>query len=195
MDPQLLDPPTDFASERLFMRAYRPEDSVLYYRMIHENRDHLYEFLPSNLEAMQNEAEAEAFIRWLNSEWQQRNLFLFSVWEKSSGSYTGETYLANPDWHVPSIELGYFLVQASTGKGFATEAARATLRIAFEHLQVSRVDLQCRADNEASQRVAERCGFRLEGRQRLRHRMKSGALVDRLWYGLLRSEWQDGSIK
>jgi RimJ/RimL family protein N-acetyltransferase len=104
----------------------------------------------------------------------------------------GEIYLANPDWHVPSLELGYFVVRASTGKGFATEAARATLHYAFDHMQVSRVDLQCRSDNEASQRVAGRCGFRLEGCQRLRHCKKDGMLVDRLWYGLLRSEWQAG---
>jgi RimJ/RimL family protein N-acetyltransferase len=194
MDPQRLDPPTEFASERLSLRAYRPGDGARYFRMIGENWEHLYEFLPPVLEAMQSEADAEAFIRWLNSEWRQRNLFVFGAWEKASGGYTGETYLANPDWHVPSIELGYFVVQASAGKGFATEAARAAIRYAFEHLRVGRVELQCRADNAASQRVAERCGFRLEGRQRLRHRKKSGALVDRLWYGLLRDEWQDGSV-
>ena len=193
MNFHALDIPSKFSTKRLFLRAYRPGDAAIYFRMIRENRDHLYEFLPANLETMQNEAGAEAFIGWLNSEWKQRNLFLFGVWEKISGNYTGETYLANPDWHVPSVELGYFVVQSSIGKGFATEAARATLRYAFDQLQVSRVDLQCRADNEASQRVAERCGFRLEGCQRLRHRMKSGALVDRLWYGLLRSEWRDDS--
>jgi len=144
---------------------------------------------------MQDEADAEAVIRWLDEEWQQRRLFLFGVWEKTPGTYIGETYLANPDWHVPSLELGYFVVQTLTGKGFATEAARLMLRYAFEHLAVSRVDLQCRADNLASQRVAERCGFRLEGRQWLRHRKKNGELVDRLWYGLLRSEWQDPPVK
>jgi RimJ/RimL family protein N-acetyltransferase len=195
MDPYQLDPPTQCASDRLVLRAYRPDDAALYFRVIRENWDHLYEFLPSNLETMQDAAGAEAFIRWLETEWQQRNLFLFGVWEKATGSYAGETYLANPDWHVPSLELGYFVVQAATGKGFATEAARATIRYAFEHLQVSRLDLQCRADNGASQRVAERCGFRLEGCQRLRHRRKDGFLVDRLWYGLLRSEWQDTAIQ
>ena len=191
MDPQQLDPPSEFASERLSMRTYRPGDSALYFRMIRENREHLLEFMPPIVAAMQNEADAEAFIRWLNSEWQKRNLFIFGVWEKASGLYAGETYLGNPDWHVPSLELGYFVVQASTGKGFATEAARAMLRYAFEHLRAGRVDLQCRADNQASQRVAERCGFRLEGRQRLRDRKKGGALVDRLWYGVLRAEWAE----
>ncbi len=189
MDPQIFDLPTEFSSQRLTLRAYHPGDAAMYFRMGRENWDHLYEFLPAILETMQAEADAEAAIRWQNSEWQQRNLFIFGLWEKATGSYIGETYLANADWHVPSIELGYFLVRNATGQGYATEAARATLHYAFEHLQVSRVDLQVRADNIASQRVAERCGFRLEGRQRLRHRMKSGLLVDRLWYGLLRSEW------
>ena len=69
------------------------------------------------------------------------------------------------------------------------------LRCAFDCLNVSRVDLQCRADNTASQRVAERLGFRQEGRQRLRHRKKDGKLVDRLWYGLLREEWEGESEK
>ena len=34
-----------------------------------------------------------------------------------------------------------------------------------------------------------RLGFRLEGCQRLRHRKKDGSLVDRLWYGLLREDF------
>jgi RimJ/RimL family protein N-acetyltransferase len=100
-------------------------------------------------------------------------------------------YLANADWHVPCIELGYFVVRASTGKGMATEAARATIGFAFEHLWVTRIELQCAADNTASIRVAERCGFQYEGRLRQRHRKKAGEVVDRLWYGLLHSEWRN----
>ncbi len=191
MDPYKLNPPTEFTSERLLLRAYRPSDASQYFRAIRKNWDHLHEFMPEAMETAQSEADFEAFIRWQNDGWQQRNLFIFGIWEKATGGYVGETYLANADWHVPSIELGYFLVQAATGQGFATEAAHAALRYAFEQLHVDRLDLQCRVDNLASQRVAERCGFRLEGRQRLRHRKKSGEVVDRLWYGLLRSEWLD----
>jgi RimJ/RimL family protein N-acetyltransferase len=61
---------------------------------------------------------------------------------------------------------------------------------AFSHLGVERIDLQCTADNVASARIAERLGFQLEGHQRQRHRKRDGELVDRLWYGLLRSEWE-----
>lgn len=122
MTPPPSNLPTEFETERLFLRAYQPEDAALYFRMVRENWDHLYEFLPENVQAMKSEEDAEAILRWLNSEWQQGNLFLFGLWEKATGCYVGETYLANPDWHVPSIELGYFLVQVATGQGYATEA-------------------------------------------------------------------------
>lgn len=189
MDPILLDVPTEILTERLALRSYRPGDGALYYQMVQENRDHLYEFLPIHVLALQNAEEAEVVMRKLAAEWQLRNLFLFGMWEKASGVYVGETYLANADWDVPCIELGYFLVKASTGKGYASEAARAVIQFAFEHLKVTRIELQVAAGNTASARVAERCGFKLEGRLRQRQHRKDGSVVDRLWYGLLRSEW------
>lgn len=187
---QWLDIPTEFSSERLYLRRYRPEeDSAVYFQMLQANRDHLREFMPPMMEAVQNDADAENVLHQLAGEWQSHNLFIFGIWEKDSKSYVGEAYLANPDWHVPCIELGYFLVKDKTGRGYATEAAQATIQFAFEQLNVSRVELQCAADNKASQRVAERCGFTLEGRQRQRQHKKDGTLVDRLWYGLLRHDY------
>jgi RimJ/RimL family protein N-acetyltransferase len=192
MNPILLDLPTELTTARLLLRCYRPGDGAMYWQMLRANREHLYEFLPPNLLALSNEEEAEVVIRRLTADWQLRQLFIFGVWEKASGSYAGETYLANADWHVPCIELGYFLVKAFTGKGIATEMARATIAFAFEQLRVARVELHCAATNEASMKVAERCGFRLEGQQRRRHHLKDGRVVDRLWYGLLHSEWANG---
>lgn len=188
MDPIHLTPPPEFSSPRLTMRHYLLQDAGMYLRMVRENWEHLYEFLPENVEKAQNEADIEAVFRWLDTEREKKNIFVWGIWEKTTGQYVGEVYLANADWHVPSIELGYFLVKAATGKGYATEAARTAIQIAFEDLHVIRVDLQVRSDNPASQRVAEGCGFRYEGCQRLRHRKKSGELVDRLWYGLLKEQ-------
>jgi len=161
----------------------------MYFQAVRANWEHLYEFLPPKLIAWQSEAEAEIRIRELIAEWQLRRLFIFGVWEQRTGAYVGETYLANADWQVPCIELGYFLLQASTGRGFATEAARGTIQFAFDHLKVGRIELQCAADNPASMNVATRCGFQKEGCLRQRHHKKDGKLVDRLWYGLLASEW------
>jgi RimJ/RimL family protein N-acetyltransferase len=145
--------------------------------------------MPEELRGMETEADGERQIQWMLRGWQNRELFIFSAWDRATSSYVGETYLANPDWHVPSLELGYFVVTTQTGRGLAAEAGAAVVDVAFEHFGVERIDLQCMADNVASAHVAERIGFRLEGRQRRRHRKRDGELVDRLWYGLLRSEW------
>ena len=191
MNPLLLDLPIKFSSDRLLLRCYRPGDGAMYFQMLRTNWDHLYEFLPPSLMAVQSEEDAEIVFRRQMADWNLRNLFIFGVWEKATGTYVGESYLANADWDVPRIEVGYFIVKASTVKGCATEAARATIRFAFEHLKVLRVELRCATDNKASIRVAEHCGFVHEGRFRQNHRKKDGTVVDMLWYGMLLSEWQN----
>ncbi len=190
LDPQQLTLPREFSTQRLCFRCYRPGDGATYHQMLQENWEHLYEFMPQSHLEIGSAEDAEAVLRRLAAEWSSRTLFIFGVWDNASGAYVGESYLANPHWEVPRIEVGYFIVQACTGRGYATEAAQSMVRYAFTEIGVERVDLQCRADNAASQRVAERCGFTLEGRSRRQHRMKSGALVDVLWYGLLRDEWE-----
>jgi RimJ/RimL family protein N-acetyltransferase len=191
MDPLLLDIPTEFSSERLIFRPYRLDDGSMYFEMLCANWEHLYEFMPQNLVDVKSAQDVEEVFRWHQAEWNARHLFIFGVWEKETGFYVGESYLANADWNVPHIEIGYFIVQASTRRGFATEAARATARFAFDHLGVVRVELQCTADNVGSIKVAEKCGFVYEGRFRERHRKKTGLLVDVIWYGMLLSDWKN----
>ena len=193
MNPLLLDIPTEFSSGRLLFRPYRPTEGSMYFEMLRANWDHLYEFMPQNLMDVESAQDTEEVFRWHQTEWNSRHLFIFGVWEKETRTYVGESYLANADWHVPRIEVGYFIVKGKTRKGFATEAARATVRFAFDHLGVVRVELQCTADNVGSIRVAEKCGFVYEGRFREWHRKKTGSLVDVLWYGMLLSDWQDAS--
>lgn len=189
MIPDLPDPLTlELTTSRLLLRAYRSGDGTAYVRMYHENAEHLREFMPDELREMATEHEAEGQIRRMTRQWRAGKLFVFGAWEREGGGYVGETYLANADWAVPCIELGYFVVASQTGRGYAVESGRAVVRFAFERLAVSRVELYCASDNAASARVAERIGFTLEGRQRLRHRKRDGTLVDRLWYGLLRAE-------
>jgi len=182
--------PIEISSTRLLLRPYRPGEGRLYVDMYRENGAHLMEFMPEELRGMKTEADGERQIQRMLHAWQDRELFIFGAWDTETGLYVGEAYLANPDWTVPSLELGYFVVATQTGRGFATEAGAAVVAVAFEQFSVERIDLQCQADNVASARVAERLGFRLEGRQRQRDRKRDGDLVDRLWYGLLRAEWE-----
>lgn len=170
MNTPLHDLPIEFTSERLRLRLYRPSDSAMYYQMLRSNAEHLYEFLPPFLINLHGEEEIQIWFERQHAEWNARTLFIFGAWDKVTGMYVGESYLANPDWDVPRIEVGYFLVREFTGKGYATESANAAIRYAFEQMQVLRIDLRCAADNTASMQVAKRCGFTQEGCFRQHHR-------------------------
>lgn len=59
-------------------------------------------------------------------------------------------------------EIGYHIGEAYTGNGYAAEAVGTFLAPVMERLGISRIAGVCRADNAASRRVLEKCGFVLE---------------------------------
>jgi [ribosomal protein S5]-alanine N-acetyltransferase len=60
-------------------------------------------------------------------------------------------------------EAGYMVAPAARGRGLATTALRLASRWAVRDVGIARVHLTTHVDNPASQRVAERAGFRREG--------------------------------
>ena len=83
--------------------------------------------------------------------------------------------------------IGYWLAPEARGRGAATHAVRLLARWAFAELGLARLELTCGPDNEASQHVAERCGFSGEGLLRS-HVPFKGARRDSVIYGLLPGE-------
>ena len=56
-------------------------------------------------------------------------------------------------------EIGYHIGGAFTGRGYATEAVRAFLQVMLPALGIDRIYGVCLAENRASLRVLEKCGF------------------------------------
>jgi RimJ/RimL family protein N-acetyltransferase len=83
--------------------------------------------------------------------------------------------------------VGYWLAPEARGRGGATHAVRLLARWAFAELGLARLELTCSPDNEASQHVAERCGFSREGLLRS-HVPFKGARRDSVIYSLLPGE-------
>ncbi len=73
-----------------------------------------------------------------------------------NGEYVGYVQLVpiEEGW-----EIGYHTVAAHTGQGYASEAVRAFLPEMMERLNLSSVFGVCDAENAASIRVLEKCGF------------------------------------
>lgn len=62
--------------------------------------------------------------------------------------------------------LGYEVLPAMWGQGFASEAVLEVVRFGHVALALRRIEAWTHPDNNASQRVLEKAGFVYEGRQR-----------------------------
>jgi RimJ/RimL family protein N-acetyltransferase len=87
-------------------------------------------------------------------------------------------------------ELGWSLRPEETGKGLATEAVEAVLRICFEDLDLRRVTASCFTANAASYRLMERVGMRREAHTVKDSLHTSGEWMDGYSYALLAAEWR-----
>lgn len=75
--------------------------------------------------------------------------------------------------HGEDVELGYWIARSHWGQGFATEAARAVLRLAIA-LGHRRIVAGHFVDNPASGRVLAKAGFQRTGEPVLRYSLARG---------------------
>lgn len=79
------------------------------------------------------------------------------------GAFLGFAAAVDIDREGLTVELGYMVAPAARGRGVAAEALRLLTDWAFAELGALRIELRISADNEASKRVARRCGYVPEG--------------------------------
>jgi RimJ/RimL family protein N-acetyltransferase len=111
-------------------------------------------------------ADAEAYIRRRAAEWQRDERYSWAVCEPTTGEMLGEVELAELDLCHGSAEVACWALPAARGRGMTTTAISAVLRFGFNGLGLHRLTYAWAEGNVASGRVAQKCGFRIEGRQR-----------------------------
>jgi RimJ/RimL family protein N-acetyltransferase len=87
--------------------------------------------------------------------------------------------------------MGYWVAEAARGRGTCTRALRLLSRHALEQRKLQRLELITDPDNVASQRVAEKVGFRREGVLRAHLRHPDGRIRDSVMYSLLPGELRE----
>jgi RimJ/RimL family protein N-acetyltransferase len=118
--------------------------------------------------------------------WAMTGYSMFSVVEKSTGLWMGRIGPWVPDgW--PGLEVGWGLIPAAQGKGYAVEAATATIDWVFDHLGWDDVIHCIDPDNAPSQKVAARLGSVNRGRCKLPTPFEE--MVIDAW-GQTRDEWR-----
>jgi len=116
-------------------------------------------------------------------------LHLLSVLDNQVVGCVGATIRSNHK----TVEIGYWVVKEARGQNVAFRSALLLCKYLFEHTDTLRIDLKAAVENTASNRVAQKLGFTLEGTLRqsvLLSKVGSSPAkhVDMNLYGLLRGE-------
>lgn len=186
-DPLLVDVPSQIETERLLLRPHRTGDGAILHEALAESIDELRRFLwflPWVSEA-QTPASAEIRCRRAEAAFIARSDLPYLMFEKSSGRLVGSVGLHRTDWQLPKTEVGYWVRRSAVGRGYVSEGVQALVDWALERLGAVRVELVTDEANLASRRVAERCGFRLEGVLRHQLRAPDGTLRNSCVYARL----------
>lgn len=136
-------------------------------------------------------SRAERFITACRQMAEEGTGARLAVDRASDGAFIGWCSLSRSRWNLDhrSASLGYCFDAAVWGHGFATEAAGALLRWAFDTLDLNRVQAKTDTRNVASARVLEKLGFVREGTLR-QDCIVNGEVSDSWVYGLIRRDWR-----
>jgi RimJ/RimL family protein N-acetyltransferase len=87
----------------------------------------------------------------------------FAIVDEADGEFLGIAVVPRIDRVARTAELGYVVAPSARGRGVASEALRLMTEWAFGELGMERLELLISVENEASKRVAARCGYVREG--------------------------------
>jgi RimJ/RimL family protein N-acetyltransferase len=147
---------SEFCTPRLLLRHWREEDREPFAAMGADPA--VMEHFP----ALMSRSDSDVFVDRIGALLEQRGWGLWAVEESSTGRFLGFTGLNEPGFEapfMPAVEVGWRLRRDAWGQGYATEAARGALDVAFDDLELDGLVSFTATTNTRSMAVMERIGM------------------------------------
>ena len=179
---------SELKTERLLLRQWVGQDLPVFAEL---NSDpEAMEFFPALLSREESSAVAEKCQSLIS----ERGWGFWAVELKSSGEFIGFVGLHIPKSNLPfspCVEIGWRLLKKYWGKGYATEAAQASLVYAFNTLNLNEVVSFTTVSNRRSRSVMQRLGLS-NTHQNFEHPDldKGHPLSEHVLYKITKQAWQ-----
>lgn len=176
-------------TDRLILRNWREEDRPAFFEM---NADpEVMRFF----ERTRSRAEADAVLDRFVREIDRDGYGFWAMELREIGQVIGFTGLRDIGFDAsftPALEIGWRLLTAHWGKGYASEAARASLAYGFEQLGLAEIVSFAVRENWPSRRVMERIGMRREPQYDFDHPdvTPGSPLAWHAFYRLTAADWR-----
>lgn len=144
---------------RLRLRPFSLDDVDAYYERISSDAD-VMRYLPGGKPRLR--ADSQWVVGYFMRHAELHGFGVWAVEDKATASLIGHAGLE----YIPSaddVEVAYTLAKAYWGRGYATEAARASLQYGFETIDLPEIYGLAFPANEASQKVMRKLGMEYLG--------------------------------
>jgi RimJ/RimL family protein N-acetyltransferase len=121
------------------------------------------------------EEMARGFLARVQQRWGEGASYTFAIADRESDELLGLIEI-RPDSGTRS-DVGYWVAPHARGRGAATDALRAIVEWTRREHGTGTIELVTHLDNEASQRVAEKAGFRRLGTIDREERFRDGSTM------------------
>ncbi len=173
----LIDIPMPITTPRLILRPAMPGDGDAMHEAKVETWDMLNRWMMPWAKEIGTAEDSEAVVRNAYAQFILREDLMmigFRCEDKIPVVYSG---LHRFNWSIRKFEIGYWVRKSAQGQGYATEAANALTRYAFDGLKAKRVQIFHADGNDGSRRVIEKLGFEKEAVRRFDTELPNGEIV------------------
>ncbi len=148
-------------TERLLLRELLPADDSGIFEL--DSDPEVQKYLGNN--PIKHVEEARSAIAFIRQQYLENGIGRWAVIEKETNSFVGWAGLKfvreKINNHINYHNVGYRLIKKYWGKGYATEAAKASLAYGFDELKLKDIYAMADVNNDASRRVLEKVGLTL----------------------------------
>jgi len=169
-------------NEHIELKSIQLRDAPEIFNVIDSERETLRRWLPF-IDATLTVADTEQYIQSIESSPLSSRDLVFAI--RYQGAFAGLVGLKNRDANNKRAEIGYWLSKAFQKKGLVTESIKSLIRLAFEKMDIHRIQIKCAVNNIQSKNIPRRLNFILEGTERDGELLVDGVYTDLEVYSIL----------
>jgi len=148
--------------ETIKLEQLQPDQADRLFELTDKNREYLGEFLYW-IPFVKTVDDSRKHIEETLEKRAENTAYSYGI--EYNGEVVGDISLRNLNDPQKSPEIGYWISPDYAGKGLTTKSVQALTRLGLEALGLDKIIIRANSQNIASNKVAEKAGYKLIGRE------------------------------
>lgn len=174
-------------NNNITLKSLEANDAKDIFHIIDTQRAYLGEWLPF-VDFTKRLNDSEAFVKSVVEAPQDKFEHVFSI--RKNDQFIGLIGFKSTDKINAKTEIGYWISQDYQKQGIVTESVKRICALAFQELQMNRIQIKCAVGNLPSRNIPIKLGFKFEGIERAGERVNDITFRNLEVYSLLKSEFK-----